>query len=164
MSDLAVVEVWGGSSDGTISPAEHGGSARTSIDQPGSARSRGTASPSPASPTATRARTRLRAVDAGCDSYQREEDVPLQRAHREHRRVPKLLRGSDLRVTAQLPHAPEYTPHPDWLEPTPSSRDVHQGSGYYLHQWSRPRLAIAHKLRKMFYKDIVLTLLSLERR
>ncbi|KAF7969372.1 hypothetical protein HWV62_27456 [Athelia sp. TMB] len=100
------VDVWGDSFDGAVSPA------RTSIDQPGSALAHDTASPSPASTTATRARTRVRAVDAGCDSNQREEDVPLQRAHREHRRVPKLLPDDGSRFSAHIPRAPNtpFTP------------------------------------------------------
>ncbi|KAF7974181.1 hypothetical protein HWV62_13215 [Athelia sp. TMB] len=126
MSDLAAVEVWGGSFDSAVGPA-NGGSARTSIDQPGSALARRLLALARVDRCHPLAHARLGAADAERREDVRE-DVPPQRAPREHRRVHRLLRGGDLRVTAHLPHASEYTPHPDRLEPTPPSRDVHQGS------------------------------------
>ncbi|KAF7965024.1 hypothetical protein HWV62_1031 [Athelia sp. TMB] len=64
LATLEPVEVWGDAFDSAVSPGSGGGSARTSIDQPGSALSHGTGSASP-SPPASTAATPTRAPDSG---------------------------------------------------------------------------------------------------
>ncbi|KAF7967311.1 hypothetical protein HWV62_34739 [Athelia sp. TMB] len=64
ISDMAARRSAGDAFDSAVSPGSGGGSARTSIDQPGSAPSHGTGSASP-SPPASTAATPTRAPDSG---------------------------------------------------------------------------------------------------
>ncbi|KAF7966757.1 hypothetical protein HWV62_37197 [Athelia sp. TMB] len=117
LATLEPIEVWGDSFDGVVSPA------RTSIDQLCSALSHGNRSPSPASTVAT-----PRARDSGLLTPTATPSGTKKMFRRGARTasIATLLRDGDPRLPAHLPRALEYTPHPDRLEPTPPSRDVHQ--------------------------------------
>ncbi|KAF7974197.1 hypothetical protein HWV62_13247 [Athelia sp. TMB] len=116
LATLQLVEVWGGSFNSAVSPA-NGGSARTSIDQPSSALARRPPALARAPLPPPRARP-----TGGADAERREdvwEDVLPQRAPRQYHRVPRLLLrllrdGEDLDPprTANAPRA-------DWL-PAPA--------------------------------------------